>query len=120
MATLLANLSAGKGTWGHVTRIINDRKWDRVIIITNDFGEENFKPERPVEYIIIDPMRTTIPKITQELTKSLKEKIDGKEDVELNIISGTGKEHMAILSALTKNDINFKLIVLTGEGVINI
>jgi len=43
MTELVACLSTGKGTWGHVSRLIADGTWEKIILITNDFGKENFK-----------------------------------------------------------------------------
>ena len=37
MKTLIALISTGKGTWGHVGRLISE-DWDKIIIVTNDFG----------------------------------------------------------------------------------
>ena len=42
MPTLIACLSTGKGTWGHVNHLIDNNNYDKVILITNDFGKENF------------------------------------------------------------------------------
>ena len=42
MTTLIACLSTGKGTWGHVNRLIEDGKYEKVFLITNDYGKENF------------------------------------------------------------------------------
>ena len=41
MPELIACLSTGKGTWGHVSRLIDDGKFDKVYLITNEFGQEN-------------------------------------------------------------------------------
>jgi hypothetical protein len=45
----------------------------------------------------------------------LKDKIKGTE-VALNLVSGTGKEHMAILAALLKLGVGIRLVALTKEG----
>ena len=47
--------------------------------------------------------------------EALKDKL--KTEVALNIVSGTGKEHMALLSALIKCKVRFKLMSLTKEGI---
>jgi len=41
---LLAVLGIGKGSWGHIARLISEEEWDTVLIIGNDWGKENFSP----------------------------------------------------------------------------
>ena len=56
MPTLVACLSTGKGTWGHVNHLIDDGKFDRVFLITNDFGKENFnKKDKIGKTFLINP-----------------------------------------------------------------
>lgn len=115
MTELIACLSTGKGTWGHVNRLMQDQEWDKIILITNEFGKENFTPEKPAEFIIIDANKG-LKEIRDELEKKLKEKIKGTE-VAINMISGTGKEHMALLSAVLKLGVGLRLVALTKEGI---
>lgn len=115
MTSLIACASSGKGTWGHVAKLISDHEWEKIYLITDDFGVHNFKPEKHVEFIIIDPA-----KYLPELIECIKKQLEGKIkdfEVALNIISGSGKEHMAILSALLKLGIGVRLIALTTEGI---
>ena len=48
--------------------------------------------------------------------QGLKDKISDTE-VAVNVISGTGKEHMAIISAILKMGLGIRLIALTKDGV---
>lgn len=115
MTDLVACLSTGKGTWGHVGRLIADQEWGKIILITNEFGRENFTAEKPVELIVVDS-RQGIKEIVNEIGSQLKGKISGTE-VALNLVSGTGKEHMAIISALLKLGIGIRLMALTKDGI---
>lgn len=115
MTTLIACLSTGKGTWGHVARLIAEENWEKIILITNDFGKEGFKPSRNTEFIIIEPDKF-LPELIEDIRKGLEGKVKGTE-VALNMISGSGKEHMAVLSALLKLGLGIRLIALTKEGV---
>ncbi len=115
MTDLVACLSSGKGTWGHVSRLISEGNFERILLITNEFGKENFKNEKNAELIVVDP---NLP--LAQLTEEIKNKLDGKikdTEVALNFISGSGKEHMAILSALLKLGLGIRLIALTTEGI---
>ena len=115
MTTLIANLSTGKGTWGHVGRLITENDWDNIILITNDFGVEKFSNEKPFQTIVINN-RSTVKEMEEIITKELKEKLKDHE-VALNLISGTGAEHMAILSSIMKTGAGFRLVTLTKDGM---
>ncbi|MDP6641997.1 MAG: hypothetical protein QGF74_01280 [Candidatus Nanoarchaeia archaeon] len=114
MTNLIACLSTGKGTWGHVSRLIQDGEWENIYLITNDFGKENFSNEKKAELIVINPIKPVKELIT-ELETKLKGKTDG--EIALNLVSGSGKEHMAILSALLKLGVGVRLVGLTKDGV---
>lgn len=111
---LIVNLSTGKGTWGHVSRLISDGKWNKVYIITNEFGKENFSNDKKAEMIVVDS-RKGLEELKEDIYAGLKEKI--KEEVGLNLISGTGKEHMAMLAAVLKLGVGIRFFALTKEGV---
>ena len=115
MTELVACLSTGKGTWGHVNRIISDGKWDRVILITNDYGNENFQKDEKTELICLD-LNQGIRELRDEIEGKLRGKIKSSE-VGLNVVSGTGKEHMALLSALLRLGVGIRLVALTKDGV---
>ena len=55
----------------------------------------------------------------KELRDEMKGKLDGKLDgeVAVNFVSGTGREHMALVSALLQLGVGIRLIALTKEGV---
>ena len=42
MSILVASLSTGKGTWLQVSKLIDTEKWDKVYLITNEFGKQNY------------------------------------------------------------------------------
>ena len=115
MTELIACVSSGKGTWGHVARLMQDQEWDKIILITNEFGKENFKAEKPAEIIIINENKF-LPDLIEDIKTQLKDKIIGTE-VAVNFISGSGKEHMALLSALLKLGVGIRLTALTKEGI---
>ncbi|MBS3154992.1 hypothetical protein J4404_00665 [Candidatus Woesearchaeota archaeon] len=111
---LIACLSSGKGTWGHVNRLIEDKEWENIYLITNEFGKENFHTEKKVDLILVNSSQG-LRELRNEIENQLKDKL--KIEVALNIVSGTGKEHMAIASALLKLGVGIRLIALTKDGV---
>ena len=52
MADLVACVSTGKGTWLQVAGLIKRQEWDNIFLITNQFGKENFKPEKKANMIL--------------------------------------------------------------------
>lgn len=115
MTDLIACLSTGKGTLGHVARVIEDMEWNKIFLITNESVKDKFKSEKDVETILIDTKKT-ITEMSADIKKALEGKITDLE-VGLNIVSGEGREHMAIISALLQLGLGIRLVVLTREGV---
>jgi hypothetical protein len=118
MTSLVAVLGAGKGTWGNLGAIINAEPWDKVFLVTNAFGKENFskrvKTEKSVEFIVLD-FEKDISALAGSISKSLGGKISDFE-VALSIISGEGKEHTALISAVIKAGLSFRLVALDKDG----
>lgn len=117
MPTLIACLSTGKGTWAEVTKIAQSQEWNKVFLITNQFGKDNYTPGKNTELVLIESFPdtpTTI--ITEQIKKQLKDKISDFE-VALNLASGSGKEHMAILEAVLQLGLNFRLIAVNRNNV---
>ena len=115
MTELIACLSTGKGTWGHVSRLIQDGEWEKIFLITNDFGKENFTAEKESEFLTIDPSKG-LKDLRDDIYNHLKDKIKGSE-IGLNMVSGTGKEHLALVSAVLKLGVGIRLVALTKEGI---
>jgi hypothetical protein len=113
MTNLIAILLTGKGTWGHVNGLINGQEWEKIYLITNEFGKENFKANEKTELIVVDS-NGDLEKIKGEIESALNGKFN--EEVAVNFISGSGKEHMALLSALMKLGIGFRLVFSSMEG----
>lgn len=115
MTELVAVLSTGKGTWGHVNRLVLDGSWEKVYLITNDYGKENFSKDEKTELISVK-MTQGIKELREEIYNNLKDKIKGTE-VAVNFVSGAGREHMALISALLRLGIGIRLIALTKDGI---
>lgn len=115
MTELVACLSTGKGTWGHVSRLIQEVKWDKVFLLTNEYGKENFTKDDKTEFIVINADQG-LRELRDEIQTKLKDLIKGTE-VAVNFISGIGKEHMALMAALLKLGVGMRFVALTKEGV---
>lgn len=115
MTDLVACLSSGEKSWAHVERLVKEQDWKNVFLITNEFGEKNFKSQKNVEFVVVDFQKPVF-ELIDDIKKSLRGKITDLE-VALNMVSGTGKEHMAVLSALLKLGVGVRLMAVTKEGV---
>ena len=116
MAELIACLGAGKGTWGLLGKLINAEEWDLIVLITNAFGAERFSVEgRELKFIVVDDKKSEF-ELTKDITEQLKEHIKGVE-VALNLNSGDGKVHMALLSAVLKAGVGIRLISVKDDKV---
>ncbi len=112
---LIALLSSGKGTWGQVSGLISRGEWDKIVLVGDSFAK-NFKSNKKFEFIQVD-----LTKGLKDLKKEFSEKLKGKfSDLEiaLSIASGSGKEHMALISALINLPLGIKFAALTKDGVI--
>lgn len=112
MVTLICSLSRGKGSWGHVTRLISDTTWDQIVLITNDWCKQNFAPTKEVSWIMINRNMGF-----ELMKKTIKDGMPKAKEVALNMISGDGKEHMATLQAVRDLWPNYKLCILTKDGL---
>lgn len=113
MTQLVTILGSGQGSWAHVAKLINQGGFDEVVLITNDFGKDKFTPDTDTSLVVIDfnqPAHVLLDIFIKELRPILK----GTE-VALNMISGGGPEHMALLSALLKLGLGIRLVV-AGSG----
>ena len=115
MSVLIACISSGKGTLGHVQKVISDHEWEKIILISTKEGKEEFSDEKNADFIVINP-ENTLSELIEELKLRLKEKNLGIE-VSLNMISGSGKEHMALLSAVLQLGLGIRQVALTKDGI---
>ena len=115
MTDLVACLSQGEKSWAHVERLIKEQEWGSIILITNDFGKKNFKSEKEIKFVVVD-FHKPVFELIEDIKNGMKGKINDLE-IALNLVSGNGKEHMAILSALLKLGLGIRLMAVTKDGV---
>lgn len=112
---LIALLSSGEGTWGQVAGLVKRGEWEKVVLLGDSFAQK-FTSDQKTEFIEVN---TSLPlrELKEEIAKKLKGKFSGME-VALSIASGTGKEHMALISALINLPVGIKFVALTKDGII--
>ena len=95
--------------------MINRGEWDRIILVGDNYAKE-FYSGKDVEFLTID-LEQPLKELKEEFSNKLKPKISGIE-VALSIASGSGKEHMALISALIDMPVGIKFTALTKDGII--
>jgi hypothetical protein len=113
MTSLIASLGTERPTIAHVNEIIKRENWEKIYLISEAKHDE-IKADN-VEYILINQNM-----ILSDLAEFIRKKLTGKIndlEVAVNIISGTGKINMAVLSAVLKLGLGIRLIALTKEGI---
>ena len=114
---LVALLSTGKGSWAQVSGLMTHGEWEKIILLGGDFAKD-FKHAKEFEFIQVD-LNKKIKDLCQEFSEKLKGKFNGME-VALSIASGSGKEHMSLISALINLPVGVRFAALTKEGVIDL
>ena len=109
MTDLVVCVSGEQRKLNHVKRVIEAEGWRKVFLV----GSE--KADVDGEHIAVDE-KNTISEISHLLESSLKGRIEGIE-VGVNVVCGSGKLHMALMSALLKLGLAVRFIALTREGV---
>jgi len=112
---LVALLSSDNGTWAQVAGLIRKGDWDNILLIGDD-SVSKLEVSQPHEFIKVN-LNGKITEVKEEILKKLKGKIKGTE-VALSIASGSGKEHMAVISSLLSVPVGIRFSVLTRDGII--
>ena len=112
MTDLIACVSDDKGTVAHVKRVIDGESFEKVYIVTTLDCKDLISG---AEKIIIDNQKM-LPEMIEDIKNALRDKVK-MMDTAVNIISGSGKEHMALLSALLSLGVGIRFVAFTKEGV---
>ena len=115
MAELIICLGNEIKDLNYLSKLIKDGKWEKIIILTAKKNISKLKPQKNSEIILINPKKTLV-----ELSKEVKEKLKGKIsgiEIAVNFVSASGKEHMALMSALLKLGLGIRLVALTPTNI---
>ena len=112
---LVAYLGKDKENWGQVTALINRFDCERVILI-KDQNSDDFPVNEKCVIVEIDPTMPLL-KLKNEIKEKLSKELSNEFEVAISIASGTGKEHMALISALLSIPVGIRLVVFTKNGI---
>jgi len=111
----LGLLSTGKGTWGQIAGLIEREEWDKIVLVGSSYAEK-FSSTKKIEFIKVD-LDQPLKELIAEFKEKLKDKFQGLE-VAVSLASGSGKEHMALLSAMIQIPLGIKFVALTKDGIV--
>jgi hypothetical protein len=110
-------LSSGKGTWGQVSGLAKKGEWSRIIILGPSYAKD-FSLDVPFDFIEFDENKP-ITQLKEFFISKLGDKLASfNSEAALSIASGTGKEHMALISALLSIPVGVRFVALTKDGVV--
>ena len=112
MADLIACFTTDKHH-KHLHRLINEAEWDRIFVITTPEIKKKHSFHKEVLFIFVDP-KSPIDEYVEEIRSNLKGFF---LEVGVNLVNGNGKDHMALLSAVMKAGLGFRLVAVTKNGV---
>jgi hypothetical protein len=112
---LVAFLGKDKENWGQVTALLNRAEYNKAVLIKSKESEE-FPANSKCITVKVDTSRP-VAQLADEIKEKLKKELSGDFEVSLSLASGSGKEHMAVISALLNIPVGVKLIVYTKEGI---
>lgn len=113
MTDLIVCGSSNKAASAHISKVIAAETWDAIYVIIA--SQEHFILQTTFNSIIVDNQKT-IREIKEQIVAQLKGKVKGLE-VGVNIVAGTGKEHMALLMALMELGLSFRWVYATKDGI---
>lgn len=106
---LITMLSTGKGSWNQVADLLSHEEWDRIIIVTDDFGKRHFSMSSDKIFLIDVNFEKDLKELSDDIFKGIKKYVNDFS-VGLNVFSGNGKAHMALFSALIKLGVGIELV----------
>lgn len=116
---LIGVLSTGKGTWGQVSGLAKKGEWEKIILLGPNYAKDfQLESNIPFEFIEYDDNKPLL-QLKEYFIEKLKDKLSSfQSEVAISIASGSGKEHMALISALLSIPVGVRFTALTKDGVI--
>ena len=114
MAILIASIGAGKGSWALVGALMNSYEWSRIILVGDDFGTK-FTHEKKFEYVLMSES-LSVRDISNIVDSGLGNL--GFDDVAVNLVSGSGVLHMALLITVLRKGCGLRFVTVDENGVI--
>ena len=111
----VACVGTDEHNWGQITALLNRLEYEKAVLVVDALASGYPTNERCT--VVKVDMGQPLLLLQKEVQDKLKKTIGGEFEVALSLASGTGKEHMAVLSALLNLPVGVKLVVYTKEGI---
>ena len=112
----VAFLGNDKENWGQITALVNRLDCENAVLVKDKSVESIPSTEKKCEVINVNS-ESPLTELKEDMLKKLKGKIEGAFEVAVSLASGSGKEHMALISALLSIPVGIKLVVYTKNGI---
>jgi hypothetical protein len=99
----------------HILELVEKNEWENVFVLTNEKMIDSVDFSCEVNMVIINSRQST-EDLIGDITGFLKGNLKGLE-VAVNLFSGTGKEHMAIIASILKMGFGMRLVKHGESGV---
>lgn len=120
MTDLITCLSTGKGTWTNVLNLVKKEEFENVFLIVNTWTKDKLQLDREnLNFILIDDKNDSHEVMRDKIINGLKGRIKGLEAA-LNIDSGSGKEHTAIITALLKLGLAPRFVIDKDGAIVDL
>ena len=113
------NLVAFVGTdmenWGQITALMHRMECEKVVLVCSSEAGAFPASEKCISVEVVGS--SPIAALKQQMIDVLKPHLGSDFEVAVSLASGTGKEHMALISALLQIPVGIRIAVYTKEGV---
>ena len=111
---LVAFMGDDKENWGQINGLINRGDWEKIVLVKSK-SSEDYESPKEADIVIVDTSKPLL-ELKEDMINKLRKKFQGF-DVNVSIASGTGKDHMALISALLSIPVGIRLVVFTKNGI---
>jgi hypothetical protein len=112
---LVAMIGKGNEGLGQVSALINRFDAEKMILI-KDKSVESFPENEKCEVLEVN-CDADLASLCTEMKTKLNVALNKDFEVALSIASGTGKDHMALISALLTIPVGVKIVAYTKNGI---
>ena len=123
MSYLVACLEPQKDGWSNIISLVSSRVFDNIYLLTDTDRDKSFIaniPESVKVSIIIVNLNQPVEDLTEEIIKMLRNAFGRDKmmdlDIAINISSGNGKEHAALISAIMKLGYGLRFVDIDKDG----
>lgn len=111
MSTLATILGTGKGTWHEVHELIKLNAFDKVIIFIDEWAAKTYRNEYSAVLVPI-PENTSLDQLQDIMMQHLKAATSADFDIAINIASGNGMQHTALIASALKLGVGIRLVTI--------